>query len=175
MKPITSLTGSLLTTLAIILALGFVASRVSVSTAAPIAKTDLYDRNEDGSGAEVVGLEIVVTGIRNDKGRIIVAVFDKTRKGAFEEYDYDRAIEYGEFDANKAVRGAVRLPFPRLRSGPYAVSLFHDENKDYDFNMDGDWPLEGYGTSGAKNAYHEPTFDEASIEGGRVTVQMYYL
>ena len=93
----------------------------------------------------------------------------------FEVYDYDRATEYGEFDASEAVGGAARLSFPRLRSGPYAVSLFHDENRDYDFNMAGDWPLEGYGTSGAKNAYDEPTFEDASVTPGRVIVQMYYL
>ena len=173
MKPFVSLAGSLVATLAIVIGLGFIASQVPVSTAAaPPEVTEVGGANPVAD-AEVVGLEVVVEGIRNEKGRVIVAVFDDPM--AFEAYDYDRAIGYGEIDVDTATQGTVRLPFPELTSGPYAVSLFHDENNDYDFNMDGEWPLEGYGTSGAKDAYDEPTFEEAAVDGGSVIVRMFYL
>ena len=164
MKPITSLATSLAVTVIILMGLGFLASKVAVSN-----QDDVVSVAESDQAAEVVGMEIVIIGIRNDAGKVVVAVFDRARP--FEAYEYERAIEYGEFDA---VEGGVHIPLPGLRSGPYAVSLFHDENDDDDFNMDGDYPLEGYGTSGARDAYHEPTFEEASVDGGQVVIQMYY-
>ena len=167
MKPVTSVSGSIIVTVAIIFSLGFLASTMAGD---PTSAADQFDQ---ANGESVQGLEIIIAGIRNDKGRIIFAVFDRAEP--FEAYDYDRAIEYGEFDADRAVQGAVRIPLPNLDDGPYAVSFFHDENNDYDFNMDRGWPLEGFGTSGADDAYDEPTFEEASIIGGRVIIQMYYL
>ena len=168
MKPVTSIAGSIIVTAVIVFALGFLAS---IFAGAPtIAAANQVDQDIDES---VVGLEIIIAGIRNDKGRIIFAIFDRAEP--FEAYDYDRAIEYGEFDADRAVQGAVRIPLPNLDDGPYAVSFFHDENGDYDFNVDSGWPLEGFGTSGANDAYDEPTFEEASVTGGQVIIQMYYL
>ena len=132
------------------------------------------DAQDDQEAAEeILGLEVIVTDIRNDKGNIVVAVFNSAN--AFESYDYYRATEYGEIGADKAIDGMIKLSFRRLRSGPYAVSLFHDENNNDDFDMEGDYPLEGFGTSGARNALHEPTFEEASVDPGRVIIRMYYL
>ena len=121
----------------------------------------------------IAGLEIIITDIRNDKGKIIVAVFN--RSGPYNAYDYEAARKYGEVEASTAVNGIIKLAMPTLDKGPYVVSLFHDENDNDDFDYDDDWPLEGYGTSNAKDAYHEPTFEEASVEPGRIFVKMYYL
>lgn len=115
------------------------------------------------------GVSVIVTKVRNDQGKILIAVFDDA--DAFAEYDYDRAVGYVELPAEK---GRVEARFPYLTGGPYAVSLFHDENGDYDFNMRGSTPLEGYGTSGARDAFHEPSFTVASTKKRRIPVKMYY-
>ena len=172
MKPITGLPASILASIAIIVGLAFIGSKIPDSTAAT-ADEDESPAVEQQAAPEVEGLEIIITGIRNDKGKVIVAVFDKAQP--FEYYDYDRAIEYGEFPADLAVQGMAKLPFPDLESGPYAVSFFHDENDNDDFDWSGDWPEEGYGTSGADDAYDEPTFGEAAVPAGRVIIPMFYL
>ncbi len=172
MKPITGVPAGILTSVAIIVGLAFVGSRIPDSIAAG-ADEEASQAAEEAVAPAVEGLEIIITGIRNDKGKVIVAVFDEAQP--FEYYDYDRAIEYGEFPAELAVQGMARLPFPDLESGPYAVSLFHDENDNDDFDWSGDWPEEGYGTSGADDAYDEPTFEAAAVPGGRVIIPMFYL
>ncbi|MEM7431486.1 MAG: DUF2141 domain-containing protein [Pseudomonadota bacterium] len=174
MKPVSHLGISLIVSLLIISGLAYGASQLSSHAESDSANLpDAVGVSDHGGDTEVQGLEIIVLGIRGDQGKVVAAVFND--KEAFEAYDYDRSIRYGEFKANKAVKGAVRLPFPRLRSGgPYAISLFHDENNDDDFNYEGDYPTEGWGTSGAKDMWDEPTFEEASVTGGRVIVQMYY-
>ena len=172
MKPITALPASIITSLAIVLGLGFAASVFSTPTVATAGVSE-SQVVEDAAVSDVEGLEIIITGIRSDNGKIIVAVFDTA--SPFEAYDYFRATEYGEFEAKQAMQGMAKVSFPNLSDGPYAVSFFHDENGDDDFNMDGDWPLEGYGTSGADDAYDEPTFDEAAVPPGRVIVPMFYL
>ena len=172
MKPIKDLPTSILASLAIVVGLAFVAARIPVSTAAT-ADEDQVKSSEAVMDPTVEGLEIIITGIRGDKGKIIVAVFDEAR--AYETYNYNRAVEYGEFSAKQNMQGMAKISFPELSQGPYVVSFFHDENNDDDFNMDGEWPLEGYGTSGAEDAYDEPGFDRAAVRPGRVIVPMFYL
>ncbi len=166
MKPITNMTTSLIVTAIILFTLGFAASLVPVTAASeanrPVASDD--------ATTELTELIVEVEGVRNGEGRVIIAVFDSS--AAFEAYDYERALDYLEVPAEP---GTIKANFGNLGEGPFAVSLFHDENQDYDFNMVGDYPLEGYGTSGARDSYHEPDFEEASVGAGRVTVQMYYL
>ncbi len=171
MKFSSSSLGSLLITAIIAVGIAYAAASVPSS----YAETDVLPETPvvEATSPDVAGLEIVLVGIRNEKGKIIVAVFNKARP--FESYDYQRAIAYGEAKADEAVRGAIKITMPTLTSGPYAISLFHDENGDEEFNYDGDFPLEGYGASGAENAYHEPTFEEAKVEPGRVFVEMFYL
>ena len=41
--------------------------------------------------------------------------------------------------------------------------------------MDGQVPKEGYTTSGAKDAYDEPTFNRASVTAGKVKVNLFYV
>ena len=65
--------------------------------------------------------------------------------------------------------------FEDLQNGPYAIAVFHDENTNYDLDLDGGYPVEGYATSGAKGPYDEPGFAQASVEAGAVTVKIHYL
>ena len=115
-------------------------------------------------------LTLTIEGIRNDTGKVIALVFDQ--KEAFEAYDIEKTVGFQEV---KAQLGNSEMPFESLASGPYAVVLFHDENGDYDLNMENGLPLEGYGTTGSKGIYDDPGFDQALVSPGTVTVQMYYL
>ena len=75
----------------------------------------------------------------------------------------------------QATTGTMNVPFEKLTDGPYAIALFHDENEDYDLNLENGQPIEGYGTSGARGMYDDPGFQQALVKPGDVTVQMYYL
>lgn len=180
MRPITSLASSFLATVAIVLGLGFFASKIPVSAAAAIMDDRLpaersVAETPAATNSGVVkttgaGLHVEITGVRNNKGTVIVLVFDDAV--AFAAYDYERAVAFAEI---AAATGTVLAEFSDLGRGQYAVTLFHDENGDDDFNTDGMYPLEGYGTSGASGAYDEPTFDEASVDADRISVRMQYL
>ena len=169
MRPITSFVGSVIVTAALLFGLGFLASTIPVMAEDPVESGTVAD-SKANPATDAAGVLVEITNVRNDKGKVLVAVFEDVE--AFEQYDYERARAYIEVAAEA---GTVQAHFPRLNAGPYAISLFHDENEDYDFNMDGVYPLEGYGTSGARDSYHEPTFNEASVGPGRVAVRMYYL
>ncbi|MGI9232594.1 MAG: DUF2141 domain-containing protein [Woeseiaceae bacterium] len=173
MNPVTSLTGSLTLSAAMVLGLGLLASSIPTSATSPNTVEVNLPATVSSKRATAVaesGLQVEITNVRINKGKVIVLVFDNVN--AFETYDYERAVGYAEVEAE---RGAVNAQFPDLVDGPFAVTFFHDENEDYDLNMDGLYPLEGYGTSGAKDPYDEPTFDDASVNSSRVSVQTYYL
>ena len=170
MKPMTNMYGCVATTAAFLILCGFMASKIPVSTASESAGGMVVDANEPDAVRSTTGLLVDITNVRNGNGKVVVFVFDDER--AFEEYDYERAVAYTEI---AAASGRLQAQFSELRAGPYAVSLFHDENDDDDFNMDGVYPLEGYGTSGAGDQYDEPTFEQASSDSGRISVHMYYL
>ena len=161
MKPRTTLASQLVVTVALVLGMGYLASVVPEGAGIAQASDNVADDT---------GLVIDVTGVRSRSGKVLVAVFDEPV--AFQNYDYEGATAFMELAAEA---GNVRAHFPELRAGPYAISLFHDENGDYEFNMDGMLPLEGYGTSGARDAYHEPSFEEAAVANGRFTVPLHYL
>ncbi len=118
----------------------------------------------------VQGLQVDITGTRNDVGNVIVMVFDA--EDAYAAYDFEKTVGFQELAARPQT---LTVTFRDLTSGPYAVMMFHDENGDYDLNMNGDWPTEGYGTSGAKGPFDAPSFTQAAVGPGVTTVQMYYL
>ena len=115
-------------------------------------------------------LELHIDSIRNDKGKVIVLVYDSEK--AFAADDLEKAVGFREL---KAQRGKMVVDFPSLTTGPYAVSLFHDENGDYEFNMIDGIPLEGYGVSGAKHMYDSPPFARAKIAAGKVDIKVHYI
>lgn len=170
MKPILSISRSIGVTALLLMAGGFIASRMPVSSASDNREPANIQVDEDEKRRDTSGLSIEITKLRNDSGKVIVFVFDD--KDAFEGGSYERAAAYREI---RAVAGTLETRFPELKAGPYAVSLFHDENGDGDFNMEGAYPLEGYGTSGATDPYDQPTFDRAAFGSARVSVQVHYL
>ncbi|WND01858.1 DUF2141 domain-containing protein [Temperatibacter marinus] len=116
------------------------------------------------------GVTVTIKGIENSTGKIIVMIFNE--KNSYAAYDFNKAVGYREIAPQK---GKIMLAFPELKQGPYAVVLFHDENENYDLDMRGDYPLEGYGTSGARDAYDQPSFKKAAQKGPKIVVTVYYL
>ncbi len=115
------------------------------------------------------GLNVTVDGIRNAKGNIVILVFDDPR--AFDSLDAWSAVDYAQIPSRK---GSVSHEFSDLNAGPYAVLLFHDENKDEDLNMTATKLLEGLGSTGAPNPEDEPDFKAASVWPGDVRVRIHY-
>ncbi len=115
------------------------------------------------------GLNLTVDGVRNTNGSIIVLVFDKKR--AFEQLNWRNAVQYADIPART---GSLSYSFPDLTTGPYAIFVFHDENGDRDLNYNDERFLEGVGASGATASIPEPTFAQAAVTPGDVTVQIHY-
>lgn len=122
-----------------------------------------------GPGADG-GLLVSVTGIRSGQGKVVVLVFDDA--GAFGAYDQENAAGVA---AAGAAKGRVSLRFPGLPARSHAVVVHHDENGNGEFDMAGEWPLEGYGVSGAAGPFDEPDFEAASVDAAAVSVKMHYL
>jgi uncharacterized protein (DUF2141 family) len=115
------------------------------------------------------GVTVTFAGIRNTHGNVVVMVFND--RESYKTYDVNQAAGYLETIARK---GTVTVSFPELKTGPYAITAFHDEDSNQDLNMGDEWPLEGYATSGATDIYDTPTFRRATIKDAMVTVTMYY-
>jgi uncharacterized protein (DUF2141 family) len=118
-------------------------------------------------------LRVTVSGARNDKGRLAVALFASGADFPAQE----RALQgqLGSFS-----RGTATVTFRGLRPGLYAVAVLHDENSNskMDFNFLG-MPLEGYGFSNdAAATFGPPSFDAAAFRlvapHSRVSIRLRY-
>lgn len=106
-------------------------------------------------------LTIHVTGARNAKGQIRAALFDGA-KGF--PGDTSQAIQTQAADIDPQSLSA-QIVFKGLPEGVYAVSIFHDENRNQklDKNLLG-IPKEGYGASNnPKKKMGPPDFEETKF------------
>ena len=112
-------------------------------------------------------LIVDVVGIERLGGAMMVAVFNSAE--GWEDSKGPIAT------AKDSVSGpTVRLVFPDLASGTYAVKLYHDENANgvLDTNMLG-IPSEGYGFSNYKRTLGEPDFEESLFTlDGETTIEI---
>jgi uncharacterized protein (DUF2141 family) len=125
-----------------------------------------------GTGAALPpALEITVTGIRNDRGEVLVAACPR-----------ETFLRAGcPYVARGPARpGTVVVRLERVPPGVWAIQVFHDENSNetIDRNLFG-LPLEGMGFSNdAPFRFGPPSYDDAAIrlgaQGGRITVTMRY-
>jgi uncharacterized protein (DUF2141 family) len=102
----------------------------------------------------VSSLTVHITGIRNTKGNILIALY---RDSKFAK------AQGVEIDAKTLSAVAV---FNNLPQGVYSVELFHDENRNgkMDRNLFG-MPVEGYGFSNnPKKRMGKPGFDETNFQ-----------
>jgi len=106
------------------------------------------------------GIKVNVTGFRNDKGQLGCSLWPGPQGFPRDDSHILKHIWAPIKNANgECVFGGV---FP---AGDYAVTLFHDENKNgkFDSNFIG-YPLEGYGFSNnAKAQFAAPSFDECKF------------
>lgn len=115
-------------------------------------------------------LQLTIQGVNSMVGQVVVLVFDDP--SAFNAGDYNRAVAYVELPASTS---PIRKAFEDLTSGPYAVLLFHDANGNQDFDMAEGYPIEGYGTSNASGPNDIPSFQQASVDAGPVTIKVHYV
>lgn len=133
-------------------------------------KTSLTEVKQTEPALAKPSLTVTLGNIRSDHGNVIIMVFADAK--SYETYDYTKAVGYKEI---KAKSGLMTASFPELTGGPYVITLFHDENGDQDLNLQGEYPIEGYGTSNADGKYQTLDFNRASIMAGSVTVKVHYL
>ena len=103
-------------------------------------------------------LMVKVSGLRNDQGRVAVALFSSA--AAFPRQE--KALR-GQLV--RISRGRAAVTFRDLAPGTYAVAVLHDENDNakMDFNFLG-MPLEGYGFSNdAAALFGPPSFGSAAF------------
>jgi uncharacterized protein (DUF2141 family) len=105
-------------------------------------------------------VEVTVTGFKNDEGAARVALFLDARVWP----DGDGSI-FGTAVAPISDGQAVAV-FEEVPAGPFAVSVFHDEDGDGELDSTAlGIPSEPYGFSGdARDLFGPPSFEEARIE-----------
>lgn len=114
-------------------------------------------------------LVVKVEGARNQNGKIVVMVFDD--ETTYRNHDVSKAVGYRQV----VVKWPTEVSFPRLKTGPYAISIFHDENANRDFDYDGTTPEEGFASSGPTDPYATPTFAKAATGPGTVSIEFNYI
>jgi uncharacterized protein (DUF2141 family) len=112
-------------------------------------------------------LLIEVTGLRSAKGDVHYALYDDAqhfpeRKGR---------IMTGNVPART---GGVVIPIKNLSPGIYAVAVYHDENRNDEFDQGFlGFPLEDYGFSNNASGFlGPPSFEDAAIKLGSSDVRV---
>ncbi|QLG45097.1 DUF2141 domain-containing protein [Costertonia aggregata] len=102
-------------------------------------------------------LSVSVTGVKNSKGKIRIAAYDKAK--GFLKFDSVFAAESAQ-----AVKGTTNLTL-NLPKGKYALAVFHDENDNG--KLDTNWlgiPKEKVAFSKAKmKTFGPPSFEECAF------------
>ncbi len=110
-------------------------------------------------GANAAELTVEVTGIGQPDGQVVVSLFNQS----------EGWLRKGLSSTGAAAKAAtVRVTFPGLSEGDYAVSVIHDVNgnRKLDTNLVG-MPIEPYGFSNdAAGNFGPPSFDQAKFRLG---------
>lgn len=103
---------------------------------------------------------MTVTGVTNEKGQVLVALFLDDRG-----WPQDEDLDFGA--VTLPVEGTrVVAEFSDVPAGPFAISVFHDEDLDreLDTGLFG-IPTEDYGFSNdARGRFGAPSFEDARLE-----------
>ena len=124
-------------------------------------------------GAAAAELRVTVEGLRSDKGHVSFGLYDNSDK-------FPGRAGVIEGGRAKIQGGRAVFIFHDLKPGRYAVSVFHDENDDGQFNRSLiGLPLEGYGFSNnPRVVLSAPSFDDAAVTVGdaaaATTIRMAY-
>jgi uncharacterized protein (DUF2141 family) len=113
------------------------------------------------AAAQQSDLAVIVTGIADDTGSVVVAVFDSE-----DNWLSTKAGTPAFLDVSRKVNGAAEMTFliEDIPAGSYALSIFHDvnANSELDSNFIG-YPKEPFGFSAPMGKFGPPSFTEASI------------
>lgn len=110
--------------------------------------------------AQAGGLHIEVTGLRNDKGKVLISIYNSAK--GFPETVTDAVFKA----AAKLKNGKAIFNIENVKPGDYAVAVLHDENENekMDMRVIG-LPKEGYGFSkNLMGIFGPPSFKKASFK-----------
>lgn len=124
------------------------------------------------AAAQDSDLQVFIENIREERGTLIVAVFNS--RGTYLKKE-SHSVKV------PADQQGVTVSFSKLPPGDYAVSIIHDENDDGQLTKN--WmgvPLEGFGFSNdAMGTFGPPPFDRAKftmpVATSRITIHLKYL
>ena len=124
---------------------------------------------------ETCSLTVDVSGLRNSKGTVQFALYN--REDAFPDEHYKK---YFKKLTGKIVNGTSTITFKNLPEGKYAVNILHDENNDGKIKKGILLPKEGIGFSNFQSIgfSNRPTFTKASfsiLSDKKIKVNIIYL
>jgi uncharacterized protein (DUF2141 family) len=113
------------------------------------------------SNVDTYSLTIKVNNLRNSKGVVQFALYNKDGSIPDEDYENYYKILIGEI-----VNGSSKITFKNIPSGKYAVNILHDENKNGKIEKGFILPIEGIGFSNFQSIglTNRPNFSKASFE-----------
>lgn len=127
----------------------------------------------DSLQAQSAKVEIEVTGLRNNNGKVLLAIYTS-------EAGYPNDPVKAEKGLSSSITNGKATFYFELKSGKYAISVLHDENNNQkmDTNFLG-LPKEGVGaTNNATGFMGPPSFKDASFimdeSGFRQSIEMTY-
>ena len=113
----------------------------------------LYSQSANG------GLKISVTGLRNNKGKVLLTLFNS-------EKGFPASTSDAVFKAESLIKnGVATIVYDAIVNGEFAIAVMHDENNNQkmDTKMFG-LPKEGYGFSNdVMGTFGPPSFKKASF------------
>ncbi len=123
--------------------------------------------------SQTASLEVIVTGVRNAKGVIQLAICPP---GVGFPDCKDKAVRTAKLTIQN---GVARASFAGLPAGTYGVSVFHDANANGKLDTFAGIPKEGYGFSRNPGfAPRAPRFAEVQIDvtgAASTTIKLRYL
>lgn len=114
-----------------------------------------------GNQAETYTLTVKVENLRNSKGVVQFALYNKDNSIPDEDYK-----KYYQLEKAKIVNGKSEITFKNLPKGKYAVNILHDENSNGKVDKGFLLPKEGIGFSNYQSIglRNKPNFSKASFE-----------
>ena len=111
--------------------------------------------------AETFSLTVDVKNLRNEKGVVQFALYNKDGSIPDEDFENYYKIVKGEIE-----NASSTITFKNIPSGKYAVNILHDENKNGKIDKGFILPIEGIGFSNFQSIglTNRPNFSKASFE-----------
>jgi uncharacterized protein (DUF2141 family) len=119
----------------------------------------VFSQDAVGEKSEMGNLTIKVTGLKNDKGKVMIALCNSEENFS----SYEEVFKGARVDA---VDKEAQALFKDIAYGEYAVKVFHDQNENG--KMDANFlgiPKEKYGFSNnARGKFGPPKWKDAKFE-----------